>query len=315
MLAYLTRKLCEAVLLLTVVSVLVFGLLRLAPGSIESTLLAGKPATPETIAAIHAQYHLDDPIWAQYWQWVTHAVRLDFGNSLVDGTPISTIVTDRIPVSAGLAILALSITLVVGVPLGLLAGRRQGTAADSSLSAGAIVLLSAPVYALATLLLYVFGIQLGWFPVFGAGDGFVDQLWHLVLPAMTLSAVQIAVVFRQARAAAIDVERADYLTFARARGLGRMRIELGYRLRNALLPVITVSALLLASSLAGVVFVEQIFSLPGLGSLLVTSIETKDLTVVQALALFSALLVFGFNLIVDVLYAVIDPRIVVGERS
>jgi peptide/nickel transport system permease protein len=314
-LAYITRKLCEAAVLLAVVSMLVFGLLRLAPGSLQSTLLAGKPATPETIAAIRAEYHLDDSIWAQYWQWVSHAVRLDFGRSLVDGQSVSTIIGERLSISVALALLALTMTLLASVPLGLLAGRRQGTWVDSSLSAGAVLLLSSPVYASATVLLYLFGIRLGWFPVFGAGDGFTDRLRHLFLPALTFSAVQIAVVFRQTRASAVEVERSDYLTFARARGLGAGRVELAYRLRNCLLPILTVSGLLLASSLAGVVFVEQIFSLPGLGSLLVTAIHTHDVTVVQALALFSAVLVFGFNVIVDVLYAVIDPRIRMGDRS
>ena len=302
-------------ILLAVVSVLVFGLLRLAPGSLESTLLAGKPATPETLASIRAEYHLDDPIWTQYWQWLSHAVRLDFGKSLVDGQSVATIIGDRLWISTALALLALSTTLIVSVPLGLLAGRRQSTWVDSTLSGAAVFLLSAPVYASATVLLYVFGIKLGWFPVFGAGEGFVDRLRHLILPALTFSAVQIAVVFRQTRASAIGVEQSDYLTFAQARGLSARRIEVAYRLRNCLLPVLTVSSLLLASSLAGVVFVEQIFSLPGLGSLLVTAIETRDVTVVQTLALFSAVLVFGFNLIVDVLYAVIDPRITIGDRS
>jgi peptide/nickel transport system permease protein len=306
---YLLRKLAQTVALLLVVSVLVFALLYLAPGSVERTLLQGQPATPETLAAIREQFHLDDPFLAQYWRWVTGAVTGDFGSSIVERQPVTTVIGGRLEISATLALMAIVLVLITAVPLGMYAGLRQGKAADALISGMSVVFLAAPVYATATILLYIFGIALGIFPVFGAGNGFVDRIWHLLLPAITLAIAQFAVVARQMRASVLGVESADYVTFARARGLSKARILGAYTFRNSMLPVLTVTGLLLAGSLGGVVFIENIFSIPGLGSLLVESIQSKDMPVVQAIAILLAAIVFIFNFIVDILYAVVDPRI------
>ncbi|WP_223624107.1 ABC transporter permease [Microbacterium sp. EST19A] len=306
---YLLRKLGQTVALLLVVSVLVFALLYLAPGSVERTLLQGQPATPETLAAIREQFHLNDPFIAQYWRWVTGAITGDFGSSIVERQPVTTVIGGRLEISATLALMAIVLVLITAVPLGMVAGLRQGKAADALISGMSVVFLAAPVYATATILLYVFGIALGIFPVFGAGNGFADRLWHLLLPAITLAIAQFAVVARQMRASVLGVESADYVTFARARGLSRIRVLSAYTFRNSMLPVLTVTGLLLAGSLGGVVFIENIFSIPGLGSLLVESIQSKDMPVVQAIAILLAAIVFVFNFIVDILYAVVDPRI------
>lgn len=306
---YLLRKLGQTVALLLVVSVLVFALLYLAPGSVERTLLQGQPATPETLAAIREQFHLNDPFIAQYWRWVTGAITGDFGSSIVERQPVTTVIGGRLEISATLALMAIMLVLITAIPLGMVAGLRQGKAADALISGMSVVFLAAPVYATATILLYIFGIALGIFPVFGAGNGFADRLWHLLLPAITLAIAQFAVVARQMRASVLGVESADYVTFARARGLSRIRVLSAYTFRNSMLPVLTVTGLLLAGSLGGVVFIENIFSIPGLGSLLVESIQSKDMPVVQAIAILLAAIVFVFNFIVDILYAVVDPRI------
>ncbi|KNY04022.1 ABC transporter permease [Microbacterium sp. GCS4] len=306
---YLLRKFGQTVALLFVVSILVYALLYLAPGSVERTLLQGQPATPETLAAIREQFHLDDPFLAQYWRWVTGAVTGDFGSSIVERQPVTTVIGGRLEISATLAVMAIVLVLLTAIPLGMIAGLRQGKIADVLISGMSVVFLAAPVYATATILLYIFGIALGIFPVFGAGNGFVDRLWHLLLPAITLAIAQFAVVARQMRASVLGVESADYVTFARARGLTNSRILGAYTFRNSMLPVLTVTGLLLAGSLGGVVFIENIFSIPGLGSLLVESIRSKDMPVVQAIAILLATIVFAFNFIVDILYAVVDPRI------
>ncbi|GAB3633614.1 ABC transporter permease [Microbacterium sp. 22179] len=306
---YLLRKLGQTAALLILVSVLVFALLYLAPGSVERTLLQGQPATPETIAAIREQFHLDDPFLAQYWRWVSGAITGDFGSSIVERQPVTTVIGGRLEISATLALMSIVLVLLTAIPLGMIAGLRQGRAADALISGMAVTFLAAPVYATATILLYVFGIALGLFPVFGAGNGFADRLWHLLLPAITLAIAQFAVVARQMRASVLGVESADYVTFARARGLARARILVAYTFRNSMLPVLTVTGLLLAGSLGGVVFIENIFSIPGLGSLLVESIQSKDMPVVQAVAILLATIIFVFNFIIDIMYAVVDPRI------
>lgn len=306
---YLLRKLGQTAALLILVSVLVFALLYLAPGSVERTLLQGQPATPETIAAIREQFHLDDPFLAQYWRWVSGAITGDFGSSIVERQPVTTVIGGRLEISATLALMSIVLVLITAIPLGMIAGLRQGRAADALISGMAVTFLAAPVYATATILLYVFGIALGLFPVFGAGNGFADRLWHLLLPAITLAIAQFAVVARQMRASVLGVESADYVTFARARGLARARILVAYTFRNSMLPVLTVTGLLLAGSLGGVVFIENIFSIPGLGSLLVESIQSKDMPVVQAVAILLATIIFVFNFIIDIMYAVVDPRI------
>lgn len=306
---YVVKRLAQTLGLLLLVSILVYGLLYLAPGSVERTLLQGQPGTPQTIAAIRAEYHLNDPFILQYWRWITHALAGNFGMSIIEQEPVSTVIGARLEISATLALMAIVIVLITAIPLGMVAGLRQGRFSDAVISGASVTFLAAPVYATATILLYVFGIALGTFPVFGIGTGFPDMLWHLLLPSVTLAIAQFAVVARQMRASTLGVDHADYLTFARARGLPRSRILVSYTFRNSMLPVLTVTGSLLAGSLGGVVFIENIFSIPGLGSLLVQSIQSKDVPVVQAIALLLAAIVFLVNFIVDILYAVVDPRI------
>ena len=201
------------------------------------------------------------------------------------------------------------ITVLVAVPLGLAAGVRKGSAVDRASTAVGLVAFSAPTFAVGFLLLYVFAVELGWFPSFGSGDGFFDTLHHMTLPAVTLAAAQMAVLLRQTRASTMDVAERDYVTFARSRSLGPRRVWQRYVLRNAALPVLTSAGLLLAYGLTGAVLVENVFALQGLGTLLVTSVSQLDLPVVQGLAMFTAFLVLTVNLLVDLLYYAADPRL------
>jgi peptide/nickel transport system permease protein len=307
-LLYVVKRFLVAFGLLIVVSFLVFGLLAMSPGSMETTLLGVRPATPETVEAIRDEYHLDEPFLAQYWYWARDAAQLDLGRSITSGDTVTHVVQERLPVSLALAGYTLLLVLVVGVPLGLLAGIRHGTRLDRAVTTLTVVGMSAPAFAVGLLLLYIFGVELGWFPVFGAGDGFVDRVHHLTLPAVALALALGALVVRQTRAAALDVMHEDYVTFARARGLSRSRLLGAYALRNVSLPIVTSAGFILILALSGAVLVESVFSLPGVGSLIVESVTTKDVPVVQGVALMLAFYVIVINVVIDLSVMVIDPR-------
>ena len=295
--------------ILAVLSLLVFGLLALTPGDPAITLLGPRQATPEALDAVRERYGLDDPFFVQYGRWVGDAVRGDFGVSIRSGDRVTALIGDRLGVTTWLAVYALVLSVAVAIPLGLLSGVRKGGRIDRLSTAFGLVTLSAPTFAVGFLLIYVFAVRLGWFPSFGSGEGFLDRLHHMTLPALALSASQMAVLLRQTRAATMDVAERDYVTFARARALGRGRIWQRYVLRNASLPVLTSGGLLLAYGLTGAVLVENVFALQGLGTLLVSSVSQLDLPVVQGLAMFTALLVLTTNLVVDLLYYALDPRL------
>lgn len=307
--AYALRRIAAILLILVVLSILVFGLLALTPGDPAIALLGPQQATPDALAKVRDRYGLDDPFFVQYGHWVSGVVRGDFGESIYSGDPVTTLIADRVGVTAWLAVYALVLTVLVAVPLGLAAGTRPGSRTDRAATALSLVTLSAPAFAVGFLLIYLFAVTLDWFPSFGAGDGFFDTLWHMTLPAVTLAAGQAAVLLRQTRAATMDVAERDFVTFARARAISPGRIRQRYVLRNASLPVLTSAGLLLAYGLTGAVLVENVFALQGLGTLLVRSVAQLDLPVVQGLAVFTALLVLLTNLVVDLLYYALDPRL------
>ena len=308
MLLYVAKRFFVAFALLIVVSFLVFALLAMSPGSVETTLLGVRPATPETLEAIRSEHHLNEPFLAQYWYWARDAAQLDLGRSITSGDTVTHLVQERLPVSLALAGYTLLLVLVVGVPLGLLAGIRHGTRLDRTVTTLTVVGMSAPAFAVGLLLLYLFGVELGWFPVFGAGDGFVDRVHHLTLPAIALALALGALVVRQTRAAALDVMHEDYVTFGRARGLSWSRLLGAYALRNVSLPIVTSAGFILILALSGAVLVETVFSLPGIGSLIVESVTTKDVPVVQGVALMLAFYVIVINVLIDLSVMVIDPR-------
>ena len=307
---FVARRLVGMIAILLVVSFLVFCLLSLAPGDPAITLLGGpSKATPEAIAQVRALYHLDEPLLTQYWDWLQGVLRFDFGRSISSQLPVTETLGERFPITVALAVYSFIITVVIAIPLGLAAGIRRGTRLDRSVTAVSLIGFAAPVFALAVFLIYVFAVQLGWFPVYGAGKGIVDRIYHLTLPAIALAIGQIAIIARQTRAATMDVATQDYVTFARVRGVSVQKIWGGYVLRNAALPVITISGLVLAFSLTGAVLVEQAFALPGMGTLLVAAVSVLDIPVVQAITLLTAFVILSFNLIIDVTYFALDPRL------
>lgn len=312
---FIARRLAALVVLLVLISFVVFSLLYLAPGSPEQLLLGARPSTPQTIAAIRAQYHLNDSFFVQYLDWARGAIRFDFGRSIRTNEPVVDVLRQRLVLTLQLGFFAFLLTILVGIPLGIWAALKRQRSADRGIVAVSVLGVSAPAFATGILLLYVFAVEFGWFPVFGQGSGVVDRVRHLTLPAIALALTGIGLMVKITRAAVINSLEQDYVTFALARGIGRQRVLSAYALRNALLPIVTAAGLLLAYMLAGTVLVEVTFALPGLGSLLVDSVQNLDIPVVQALAMLIATIVVLINLIADLVYVLVDPRVTFDKAS
>lgn len=307
--AFIARRLLAAVVMLMIVSVAIFGLLYASPGSAEQVLLAGRVANEETRENIRERYNLDEPLPTQYSLWVKDAVRMDFGESIRTGEPVTTAIKERGRLSLRLGAYGFVAAFVTGIGLGILSAVKNRSGIDRAVVSTAVVGASAPPFVTGVFLLYVFAVLLGWFPAFGQGEGLVDELWHLTLPALTLAFGASALLIRFTRVGMIAALDQDYVTFARARGVPERRVLLGYALRNAMIPVVTASTVLLATMLTGAVLIEVTFALPGLGALLVDSVAYKDVLMVQGLTMLLAAVAILTNLLTDILYLFADPRI------
>ena len=312
MLRYILRRLAGAAVVFTLLSFLVFSLLYLVPGDPVKILVGTRRLTPEVRQAVTARYGLDEPLVVRYWHWLTHALTGDFGDSVRSATPVTDVLASRVSLTAWLTIGAFILAVAVGIPLGIAAARRRGSWVDRTIVGWSVVGVSAPGFALGLVLLYVFGLMLGWFPVFGEGSGLADTLWHLALPSIALATGIGAMLVRITRAAVGAELSQDYVTFARSRGVPSRRITAMY-VRGAALPIITSAGLILGTLFGSTVLVEEVFSLPGLGQLLADSITYKDVPVVQAIALLVAFVIIGVTLIVDVAAFAVDPRQTIGE--
>jgi peptide/nickel transport system permease protein len=314
--SFLGKRLLAFVLLLLIISLGIFSLIHAAPGSAEQILLAGRrPPSPERVAAIQERYRLNESFLNQYGYWMSRAVRLDFGESIRTGQAVTVALRERAALTLFLGAYAFIIIMLLGVPLGVLAAVKRRTSIDRATVGLSVVGVSAPAFVTGIFLLYVFAVALGWFPAFGAGDGFVDQLWHLALPAVALALTGLAPIIRYTRTGMLEALDQDYIVFASARGLARGRVLFAYGLRNALIPVVTAGGLILGVMLTGAVLVEVTFSLPGLGALLIEAVNFQDVPVVQALAILTAAMVITVNLLTDILYLFIDPRIRFGKAA
>ena len=305
----LGRRLLVAAVVLWLVSLIVFGLLYIAPGDPALILLGDAPPNPATIAAVRRAYHLDQPLLTQYAIWFAAAAHLNFGTSVRTREPVLQAVGSRGAVSAFLMTYAAVIALGFGVMLGILAALHVASPLDRAVVGLSVVGNSTPAFVSGLVLLYAFGILVPAFPVFGPGRGLLDELWHLTLPAVALALTGLALVIKMTRAAVITALDQDYIAFARARGLLWPHVIRAYALRNSLNAIVTASGLAVLRLFSWLVIVEVTFALPGVGALLVDSVNFKDIPVVQALGLLTAVLVIGVNLAIDLLYEVIDPRV------
>ncbi len=331
MLRFIVRRLIQLVGVVLVLSLLLFVWLQSLPGGPVSALL-GDRATPESRAALEKALGLDQPVWVQYLSFLNRAVHGSFGAStaILPGTDALTIFLNRLPATVELAFCAITIAVVLGIPLGYLAARHRGSAADNAGILASLVGVAVPVFFLGFLLKYVFAIRLHWFPDQGRQsvdathvtglfvlDGLLTREWdaawdalmHLALPALALSTIPFAVIFRITRAAVLEVLDEDYVRTAEAKGLTTRVIRGRHVLRNAMLPVVTTIGLQVGSLLAGAVLTETVFNFPGIGEALGLSFAGRDYSVLQVLIMAAACIYVLVNLVVDVLYAVIDPRV------
>ena len=301
--SYLVRRLLLALPVVLGVATLVFLLIHLIPGDPVEIML-GETALPADRDALREALGLDRPILEQYGSFLWGLCRGDLGVSLQQRRPVTALIREHYPATLELSLAAMLISLLIALPAGILSGIRQYSFLDHSTMFLALLGVSMPNFWLGPLLIWVFSIQLGWFPVSGKGG-----LAHLLLPALTLGASMAAIVARMTRSSVLEVLREDYVMTARAKGLPEARIILKHVLRNAMLPVLTVVGLQFGALLAGSIITETIFSWPGLGTLMVKAIQTRDYPVVQGCVLVIALSYVLVNLLTDLLYGVIDPRI------
>jgi peptide/nickel transport system permease protein len=312
---FVGRRLLILAPLLILISLGVFSLVHLASGRPEVALLGSKPATPEVLASIRRHYHLNDPFLVQYWKWLGGVFRLDLGRSIRSNQLVTTAIRQRIGLTIFLGVYAGILALTLGVLMGVVAALRRNTAIDRAVVGTSILGLSAPGFVVGIGLLYLFGLKLQWFPVLGPGSGLLDRAWHLTLPALALALSSLALIVKITRASMLRELDEDYVAFARARGLGPGRVIVFYALRNALIPVVTAGGLILVGLLSGAVIIEATFAIPGIGTLFVSSIHGRDFPMVQGLVLMISTWIVVVNLGIDVLYAIIDPRIGFGKAE
>ena len=296
---------------LLIASFVIFAAMYLAPGNPIAALSGGRSLPPSSIAVLEHRYHLDQPFLAQYWYWLSGAMHGDLGLSITLRENVSTLIASRIWTTAGLVLYASLLICVIGIGLGLLAGLRPGWLDTSTLLLTAVS-AAIPAFVAAIVLILVFAVQLGWFPALGNGTSFLDSIRHLTLPAIALAISSLAIVARVTRASVREEGEREHVQTAVSRGIPGRQLIRRHILRNAAIPITTVTGITIASLIAVAAVVETAFGLNGLGAYLVQAAESKDLAVVQGISLVLVAAFVLVNVVVDILYAALDPRVALG---
>ncbi len=318
MLAFILRRLLQAVIVMLTVGFIAFTLFQYVGDPVNSML--GQDATPEQAAQLRKDLGLDAPVPVQFARFVGNAVRGEFGISLRQGRKVSSLIVERFPATLELAFAAGVIALAVGIPLGVYAALRRGSVGSQVAMTVSLLGVSLPTFLIGILFILFFSVMLGWLPSFGRGEtvtigpwetGYLtaDGLAHLVLPALTLSVLQLALILRLVRAEMLEVLRTDYIKFARARGLPDRLVHFGHALKNTLVPVITITGLQLGGLIAFAIVTETVFQWPGMGLLFIQAVQFADVPVMAAYLCLIALIFVLINLVVDLLYFAVDPRL------
>jgi peptide/nickel transport system permease protein len=336
MLRFVVRRLVLLVPILVGLSIIVFVWLRALPGSPAQALL-GERATAQSIAQAREQYGLDDPLPVQYWRWLQTLGEGDLGTSISTHRAVTDEIKDRFPATVELALSAMVFALTLGIPLGFLAAKRYGSILDHASLVLSLIGVSVPIFFLALILKYLFAVKLGWLPTVGRQDVLIDTehptnfyvldgivtgnwsaAWdafkHLILPAIALGSIPLAIVARITRASVLDVQNEDYVRTARAKGLSPLVVDSRHVFRNALLPITTIIGLQVGLLLSGAILTETVFAFPGIGTWIQQAIEDRNYPVIQGGVLFIAVVIVLVNLIVDVSYGLLNPRIRLAGR-
>lgn len=307
---YIGKRLLVAIPTLLIVSIFVFSLQKLLPGD-PILAMAGEERDPQVIEFLREKYRLNDPVVYQYGYWIANVLRGDFGISLRTNQPVLELIGEKLPVTIQLAVMSMIFAFIIGVPMGILAAVKKNTVIDYIANIVALSGLSIPNFWLGIMLILLVSVRLGWLPASGFESIFVDPLRSIetmIMPSFVLGTALAATLMRHTRSAMLGVMKADYIRTARAKGLSERAVILSHTFRNALLPIVTLSALLFGELLAGAVLTEQIFTIPGFGKLIVDAVFNRDYAVVQGVVLCTAVGFILMNLVADVLYVLLNPR-------
>ena len=311
MLAYIAKRLLATIPVMAIVAIFVFAMLRMTPGD-PASIIAGAAATTQDVEAIRARLGLDRPLLAQFFVWIGNMATGDFGESFFFKKQVAELVADRIEPTLMLSLTTMVLSIAIAVPLGVIAAYRQGTWIDRIVMGFSVLGFSVPVFVIGYLLIYVFAIELNWLPVQGyqrLSEGVGGCLLRLILPSITLSVIYIALIARITRTSVLEVLGEDYIRTARAKGLNNYTVLMRHALRNAAVPIVTVIGIGIALLIGGVVVTESVFSIPGLGRLTVDAVLARDYPTVQAVILLFSFVYVLVNLLVDLAYTGLDPRI------
>ena len=324
MLAFIVQRLLQAVVVMASVAFIAFLLFQYVGDPV--VFLLGQDATAEQIRQMRADLGLDQPFFVQYLHFLFNAVQGEFGLSLRQGTKVSTLIVERFPATLELALAAALLALVIGIPMGVYAALRRGTFLSQLFMTVSLLGVSLPTFLIGILLILVFAVMLGWLPSFGRGEVVKIGTWttglltakgwqHIILPAVTLAVFQLTLIMRLVRAEMLEVLRTDYIKFARARGLSNRAIHFGHALKNTLVPVMTITGLQLGGLIAFAIITETVFQWPGMGLLFIQAVTFADIPVMAAYLCLIALIFVVINLVVDLLYFAVDPRLRVGKAG
>jgi len=308
MLNYAFKRIIQIIPILIIVSVLIFFMIRLIPGD-PVTIRLGPKATPEMVRILTIKEGLDKPIPVQYIIFIKNLLRFDMGNSIVYHIPILVLLKKRIVVTLFLTLFTLIFSVVISFPLGYLAGIKENKIQDQIIRTGALVALSAPQFWVGLILMILFAVSIHIFPVGGWGDTWLQHLRAIILPAFTQSLMTAALLARNLRNGVVDILKMDYVDFAKSKGLDDKVIKNRHIIRNAMIPYVTLIAMRAAYMLGGSIIIETVFALPGVGALMIESIYGRDYTVIQGVVLIFALVVMTINILTDLTYAYLDPRV------
>ena len=305
---YILRRILQMIPVLFVVSLAAFFVIRLVPG-VPARLMLGEKATNEAVAAIRLKLGLDEPLYIQYMKFMQGVFHLDFGNSLKFQRPVIELIVQRLPVTLMLTVMSTLFAVIISVPVGYFSGMHKAGVFDRITNVFTLVIIALPTFWVGLMLLIFFGIYLKILPVGGLGEGVAGYLKSFILPAFTQSLMTSALLIRNVRNSVVDIITQDYVDFARSKGVGERDIKYRHILKNAMISTVTLLSMRMAYMLGGSVIIESVFALPGLGKLTIDSIYARDYTVVQAVVLIFAVVVMVINLLTDVLYSILDPRV------
>ncbi|QBF32673.1 ABC transporter permease [Thalassococcus sp. S3] len=311
MFGYILQRILASIPVMLFVALFVFLLLRLTPGD-PAAIIAGDTATPEQLEQIRTALGLNDPLHIQFLSWIGNLLQGDFGTSVLSGKPVIELIEARMEPTISLALTTIFLSVIIAVPLGVIAAWKHGTLIDRFVMLLSVLGFSVPVFVIGYLMISLFAMELKWFPVQGfrpIGEGLGPFLQRIALPTFTLTLLYIALIARITRTSMLEILGDDYIRTARAKGLPEMRVLMRHALRNCSVPIITVIGIGFALIISGVVVTESVFNLPGLGRLTVDAVLARDYPVIQAVILLASLIYVVINLLIDIAYVLLDPRI------